>query len=170
MGRNLYLIGFMGVGKSTVGKRVARNLGTWLMEMDETIEKEQGRTIKDIFAAEGEEYFRDLETDLVRRISQMEGKIVSCGGGAVLREENVKMMKESGHILFLTATPESVYQRVRHSTKRPLLNGNMNVEYIAGLMEKRRTIYEAAADYCIHTDGKTLEMVAKEVKDLLQSL
>ncbi|MBR4027633.1 MAG: shikimate kinase, partial [Lachnospiraceae bacterium] len=142
MENNIFLIGFMGVGKSTIGKALAQELQTDLIEMDETIEKEQGISINDIFAQYGEKYFRDLESELVVRIGEGRNSVVSCGGGVVLRAENVENMKKSGKIVFLTATPETIYKRVCNSTNRPLLNGNMNVEYIAQLMEKRHTIYQ----------------------------
>jgi shikimate kinase len=164
MKRNIYLIGFMGVGKSTIGKILANKMQGKLIEMDEAIETEQGKSINEIFATYGEEYFRDLESKLVERIATGEGNIVSCGGGAVLRPENVECMKKSGTIVFLSATPETIYKRVRYSTNRPLLNGNMNVAYIAGLMEKRRALYESAADITIDTDGKSKGEI---VRDLL---
>ncbi len=164
MRKNIYLIGFMGVGKSTIGRLLAAEMKGQLVEMDETIEAEQGITINEIFAQHGENYFRDLESELVERIAAQEGKIVSCGGGAVLREENTANMKKSGTIVFLSATPETIYKRVRYSTNRPLLNGNMNVEYIAGLMEKRRALYEGAADVVIFTDGKETAEIVEEIK------
>lgn len=163
MNRNIYLIGFMGVGKSTIGRLLSKEMKGQLIEMDETIEKEQGMTINEIFARYGETHFRDLESKLVERIAGEEGKIVSCGGGAVLRPLNVENMKKSGIIVFLSATPETIYKRVRHSTNRPLLNGNMNVEYIAGMMEKRRSLYESAADVTISTDKKTTVEIVKEI-------
>ena len=160
---NIYLIGFMGVGKSTIGKFLVEKTGGILTEMDETIEAEQGISINEIFAKYGEQHFRDVESELLDRIGKLSGQVVSCGGGTVLREQNVKSMKENGKIIFLSATPETIYERVRHSTNRPLLNGNMNVEYIAGLMEKRRAIYEAAADITIATDGKAKKTIVDEI-------
>ena len=167
MNKNIYLIGFMGVGKSTIGKLLAEQIQGELVEMDETIEAEQKKTINEIFAESGEIHFRDLESDLVERISHKTGVVVSCGGGAVLREENVANMKKSGCIVFLKATPETIYERVKDSTNRPLLNGNMNVDYIRTLMEKRRAIYEASADITILTDGKSqMEIVTETIGQL----
>lgn len=167
MNKNIYLIGFMGVGKSTIGKLLAEQIQGELVEMDETIEAEQKKTINEIFVESGEIHFRDLESDLVERISHKTGVVVSCGGGAVLREENVANMKKSGCIVFLKATPETIYERVKDSTNRPLLNGNMNVDYIRTLMEKRRAIYEASADITILTDGKSqMEIVTETIGQL----
>ena len=163
MKKNIYLIGFMGVGKSTIGRLLAEETKGELVEMDETIEAEQNTTISEIFAKYGEIYFRDLESELVVRTGEKRGQIVSCGGGAVLRPENVENMKRNGTIVFLKATPETIYERVRYSNNRPLLNGNMNAEYIAGLMEKRRVLYESAADITITTDGKNAMEIVHQI-------
>ena len=160
---NIFLIGFMGVGKSTIAKLLAKELQAELVEMDETIEAEAGMSINEIFEKFGEQHFRDLETALIERVSKKGGVVVSCGGGAVLRSENVEMMKKGGKIIFLSATPETIYERVKNSTNRPLLNGNMNVEYIKGLMERRREAYENAADVIISTDGKWKSEIVKEI-------
>ena len=163
MAENIFLIGFMGAGKSTIAKVLKEKLNVPLCEMDEMIAEQQKMAISDIFAQYGETHFRDLETQLVKDISEKDGVIVSCGGGAVLRQKNTQMMKESGRIVLLTATPETVYQRVKNSTDRPLLNGHMNVEYIASLMEKRRALYAGACDISVSTDGKTPEQIAMEI-------
>lgn len=165
--KNVFLIGFMGCGKSTMARLLAAETGKELVEMDETIEAEQGMKITEIFEKYGEAYFRDLETQLIRSIADKGGVIVSCGGGAVLREENVKAMRENGKILYLAATPETIYERVHDKTTRPLLNGNMNVEYITELMEKRLPIYEQVADIIIHVDGKEKAENLAAIKDKL---
>lgn len=161
--KNIFLIGFMGVGKSTIARLLAKELDAELVEMDETIEAEAGITINEIFEKYGEKHFRDLESQLVERIADKGGAVVSCGGGAVLRAENVENMKKNGTIVFLSATPETIYERVRYSTNRPLLNGNMNVEYISQLMERRKSAYEAAADVVISTDKKDKSEIVEEI-------
>lgn len=166
--KNIFLIGFMGSGKSTIAKVLSEKLGVPQVEMDEMIVQEQGMPITEIFEKYGEEHFRDIETDLVRRLQEKDGVVVSCGGGAVLREENRRMMKEAGAIVLLTARPETILERVKHSTNRPILNGNMNVEYIAGLMEKRRACYEAAADFAVETDDKSREEICAEILELVK--
>lgn len=163
---NIFLIGFMGVGKSTMARKLAQHLQMELVEMDETIEAEQGMKINEIFAKKGEERFRDMESALVERISEKQNVVVSCGGGAVLRADNVQNMKKSGKIVFLTATPQTIFERVRYSNNRPLLNGNMNVEYIEKLMEKRRCVYEKAADIVVVTDGKSEQVLLKELLEV----
>ena len=152
--KNIFLIGFMGCGKSTMARLLSEKQGLELIEMDETIEAEAGMSINEIFETYGEAHFRDLETQLIVRIAEKGGAVVSCGGGAILRPENVEMMKKNGKVIYLSATPETIYERVHSSTNRPLLNGNMNVEYIASLMEKRMPRYLAAADITIVVDDK----------------
>lgn len=166
--KNIFLIGFMGCGKSTMARLLAEELQLELVEMDETIEKEEQRSINEIFEADGEAYFRDLESQLIVRIAERGGMIVSCGGGAILREENVQNMKRNGSVVYLCATPETIYDRVHTSTNRPLLNGHMNVDYIRGLMEKRIPKYEGAADVTIVVDGKEKKDVLKEIELLFQ--
>ena len=161
--KHIFLIGFMGCGKSTNAAYLARLANTKTMEMDQEIVKQQKMAITDIFAKYGEAYFRDLETDLIRSLKCQEPMVVSCGGGAVLREENVQLMRSCGTIVLLTAEPQTILERVKNSTDRPILNGNMNVEYIADLMEKRRPKYEAAADVVIVTDGKRTEEICEEI-------
>lgn len=160
---NIFLIGFMGSGKSTIARLLAKETGKELIEMDETIEAEAGCSINQIFEEHGEGYFRDLESELVVRIADKGSTVVSCGGGAVLRAENVENMKKNGTIIYLSATPETIYKRVRNSTHRPLLNGNMNVEYITQLMEKRLPIYENAADVVIDVNDKEKREIVKEI-------
>ncbi len=161
--KHIFLIGFMGTGKSTVSKRLKKLMNAEEIDMDAAIVKENGMTINDMFAQFGEEYFREKETDMLLKISTMEPKIVSCGGGCVLREENVKIMKACGTIVLLTATPETILERVRHGKSRPILNGNMNVEFISNLMEKRRAAYEGAAMVTVSTDKKWPEDIAREI-------
>lgn len=161
--KNIFLIGFMGCGKSTIARLLSEKIGARLIEMDETIEAEAGMSINQMFEQYGESHFRDLESQLVLRIAEEGGAIVSCGGGAILRTENVAAMKKNGTIVYLSATPETIYQRVRYSTNRPLLNGNMNVEYISSLMEQRLPRYLAAADVTIVVDGKEKLDIVKEV-------
>lgn len=163
LNRHIFLIGFMGCGKSTNAACLSAMTGAIQMEMDQEIVKNQGMEISEIFAVHGEAYFRDLETDLLKSLKDKEPMVVSCGGGAVLRDENVALMKETGTIVLLTAEPETIYERVKDSTERPVLNGNMNLGYIEELMEKRRPRYEAAADAVVSTDGRTAEEICEEI-------
>lgn len=167
--KNLFLIGFMGCGKSTMARLIAEETKMELIEMDETIEAEAGMSINEIFEKYGEAHFRDLESQLIVRIMEKGGVVVSCGGGAILRPENVENMKKNGKIIYFSATPETIYKRVRNSTNRPLLNGNMNVEHITSLMNQRLPRYEAAADITISVDGKEKWEVLNDCAQLIDN-
>lgn len=153
----------MGAGKSMIARALVKKTGAESAEMDELIERQQGMAITEIFQKYGEEHFRNLETELLRSLTEKTDLIVSCGGGSVLRDENAALMKENGCIVLLTATPETIYERVKDSKNRPVLNGNMNVAYIRELMEKRRARYEAVADIRIATDGKDADTICEEI-------
>lgn len=161
--KNIYLIGFMGTGKSTVAKALAERLDAECVEMDQRIETEQGMAITEIFEKYGEEHFRDLETALLRSFAGEENLVVSCGGGSVLREENAALMKEMGEIVLLAARAETIYERVKDSTNRPVLNGHMSVGYIQELMNRRSARYETVADVCIATDAKSVDEICAEI-------
>lgn len=162
---NVFLIGFMGTGKSTIAKALQKLSQAEIIEMDEIIAQQEGRSISDIFAKEGEAYFRSLETRLITEIGTSCGKIVSCGGGVPMREENVREMRKGGKVILLTAQPSTILDRVVNDSNRPLLEGKKNVEDIRNLMEQRRVKYEQAADVTITTDNKTAEQIALEIKE-----
>ena len=161
--KNIFLIGFMGCGKSAVSSRMAKEHGMNIREMDEEIVKREGISISEIFETKGEAYFRSVETKLMIEISEMDNQIVSCGGGAVLREENVQAMKNSGVVVLLTAKAETILNRVKHDDNRPLLKGNKNVEFIQDMLDKRRPKYEAAADIVVETDDKKIYEICNEI-------
>lgn len=163
----LFLIGFMGVGKSSIAALLGERLKVPVHEMDNEIAEMVGLPIPEIFRQRGESYFRGVESAMVTRLGGMGPRVISCGGGVPMREENVTNMRSSGRVLLLTALPETIFKRVRHNQNRPLLNGNMNLDYIAGLMEQRRERYEAAADAQVSTDGKTVEEICREIIALL---
>lgn len=165
---NIFLIGFMGSGKSTISRFLTTAYSMDVIEMDELIAEREQMSIPDIFAAHGEEYFRELETKLLTEIQGMKNVVVSCGGGVALRECNVEKMRKNGRIILLAASPETILERVKNNGDRPILNGHMNVEYIAKLMEQRREKYEAAADITIQTDGKSAHEICEELLEKLR--
>ena len=167
---NIVLIGFMGAGKSTIADYMSTMFDMRLVEMDQEISDREEMSIPDIFATYGEEYFRNKETELLRELQTGRNCIISCGGGVAMREENVAEMKKNGRVVLLTASPETVYERVKDSGDRPLLHGNNNVEFIAELMEKRREKYEAAADVVVCTDRKTILQICEELITKLMEL
>ena len=160
---NIFLIGFMGAGKSTISDYLKNALAMDVVEMDQCIVERQGMSISDIFETYGEEYFRELETNLLIEMQSRSNVVVSCGGGVPLRERNVAEMKKNGRVVLLTAKPETILERVRDNHDRPLLENNKNVSFIADLLEKRRAKYEAAADIVIQTDGKSELEICEEL-------
>lgn len=168
--RNIALIGFMGAGKSTVSHCLKDMLALEEVETDAMIVEAEKMPITDIFAKYGEPYFRNCESNAIIELQNRSRVIISCGGGAVMRDENVENLKKSSRIVLLTATPETTLERVKDSDERPILNGHMNVEYIAELMEKRREKYEAAADIVIATDNKTVIEVCEELIQKLNQM
>lgn len=160
---NIFLIGFMGAGKSTISDYLKNALAMDVVEMDQCIVERQGMSISDIFETYGEEYFRELETNLLIEMQSQSNVVVSCGGGVPMRERNVVEMKKNGRVVLLTAKPETILERVKDNHDRPLLENNKTVPFIADLMEKRRAKYEAAADIVIQTDGKSELEICEEL-------
>ena len=165
---NILLIGFMGAGKTTISDYLSTMFDMDIVEMDQVIAEREEMSIPDIFATYGEEYFRDLETNLLIEMQSHKNAVISCGGGAALRERNVAEMKKNGRVVLLTATPETIFERVKDSNDRPVLNGRKNVKGISELMEQRREKYEAAADIVINTDDKTVLQICEELVQRLQ--
>lgn len=164
---NIYLIGFMGVGKTTVSKHLRDQIHWEEVDTDKVIVSKKKMTIPEIFEKYGERYFRNLETNILRDLAKEGGKIISCGGGVILKEKNRKIMKESGNVVLLSASAEVIYEHVKKGKDRPLLNGNMNPAYIKKMMEERQPYYEAAMDVEIFTDALTPEEVAAEIIRIL---
>ncbi len=166
---NIVIIGFMGSGKSTISDCLSTVFAMETVEMDRIIAEREGMSIPEIFEVHGEEYFRNLETNLLIEMQSKSNVVISCGGGVPMRENNVVEMKKNGRVVLLTAKPETIYNRVKDNHDRPLLENNKNVPYISELMEKRRPKYEAAADIIIETDGKDkLEICEELVQKLLE--
>ena len=160
----------MGTGKTSVGKILARKLGLEFVDIDRRIEEKAGRKIREIFKTDGEAAFRALEKEEIRAAvpSAARGTVITTGGGAVLDPENWGVLRAAGLVVALTAAPETVYRRVRHSDDRPLLSTGDRLTQIRSLMEERRPYYERA-DVSVPTDGKTPAQVAallvKELED-----
>lgn len=161
--RNIFLIGYMGTGKSTIAAQLAKGYDMEVLEMDELLAAREKMLIPDIFSKYGEEYFRDAESSLLEEICSQDNKIVSCGGGVVLRKQNVDNMRKSGRIVLLTARPETILERVKDDNNRPLLAGNKTVAFIREMMEKRREKYEGAADFIVQTDDKQVADICDEM-------
>lgn len=159
--RNLILIGMMGTGKSTVGALLAEKLGYCMVDLDAELERREGRTIPDIFANEGEAYFRDAETAVLHKVLEDSGQVVATGGGAVLREGNCRAMLNNGYVVALSAQAESIVERVRSSADRPLLAGDVEGR-VRKIMEERKDAYSFA-----HVTIDTTGVGAGEVVELI---
>ena len=163
--RNIILEGFMGSGKSTVSELLSDRLSLELMDTDACIEQTEGRSISSIFDEDGEEAFRDMETELLTMIAEdhLRDMVISLGGGMPVREENRQLLKESGKVVYLKASPETIYERVKGDTTRPLLQSADPLARIKELLDKRSAVYDEAADLIIETDGKTPEEIVSEI-------
>lgn len=163
------LVGFMGVGKTTISAELSKTLHMQEIDMDSYIAEHEGMKISDIFSEYGEDYFRNAESDCLIEIQKRKGRVVSCGGGIVLRDENIRYMKDGGVVVLLTATPQTIYERVKDSNERPILNGNMNIEYITQLMEKRNDRYQTVADITVATDDREVKDIVEEIVGKLKA-
>lgn len=157
----LILIGFMGTGKTTVGKALADRLKLSLVDTDQEIEKETGKQISELFREFGEKGFRDLESRVLKQVLAGERRVVTTGGGAVLRPENVRVMKESGWVIALFASEEEIIRRLSVTSDRPLLRGNLR-ERVSLLLEERKGLYDFA-----HIRVDTTGLTVEEVVDLI---
>lgn len=160
--RNIVLTGFMGTGKSAVAQELARLTGMRLIDIDSEIERAEGMSIAGIFEDRGEPAFREIERETIRRMAQTHGAVISTGGGAVMREENIEALRANGQIVCLIAAPETIYRRTCTSGHRPLLNAPDPLEKIKELLEIRKPYYERA-DVVIHTDDNSPLEVAQEI-------
>ncbi len=162
--QNIALIGFMGVGKTTVYEEL-KQMGLPGVDTDSLIEEMAGMPVSEIFAQFGEPHFRDLETQAVCKAAAMQGGVISCGGGAVLRRENVEALQRTGKVVLLTATPETLLERLQDDDTRPKLRGRK----ITQLMEERRAAYEGAAQITVATDGKTPAQICGEILEAVKN-
>ena len=181
MNKNIYyLTGFMAAGKSTIGPILANTLGWNFFDLDKEVEKKEGMKIVELFEKKGEEYFRNVETNILRELSQINKSIISLGGGAIASEINFKLIKSTGKIVYLKSTSEMAYKRLRFKKDRPALvfegvespTKEQFIERINMLMESRKKYYEQC-DFVVDTDnqtvGKTVDIIAnfinKEIRD-----
>lgn len=166
--KNIILIGYMGSGKSTVARELHQKNHMEIIDTDSEIVKEQGKSINEIFAEDGETAFRNLETEYLKRLSEKKNSyILSTGGGMPVREENRALLKNLGTVFFLKADTDTILERVKHDTNRPLLQDKDRRTKIEKMLAERTPLYEAAADHIIVTDGKTVGEIAGEIASLL---
>ena len=164
---NVVLIGFMGCGKSSVAVKLSYRLKRQMTDTDRLIEKKQGKSIREIFEQDGEEAFRQMETQTLQELKETaKNQVISVGGGTPVREENRTLMKEIGKVVYLRAKAETLYERLKKDTNRPLLQGGDEdlKTKIQGLLEKRSSAYEEAADLIIDVDDKPFGQVLYEIE------
>lgn len=163
----LYLIGFMGVGKTTIGKQIAALNKVIFIDTDSQIEKETSKSIKEIFETDGEIAFRKLETDTIHSIDRK--AIIACGGGLPAHNNNIEYLKHKGIVIYLKASTETLIKRLeKNKNKRPLISNLTNeerLEFIRKILKEREKTYKQA-DYTIETDNKTVKEVLREINSL----
>jgi len=160
--RNIVLVGFMGTGKTTIATRLANKLNMRYVSTDSLIEAREKRTINEIFTKEGEDYFRDVESAVIRELAGTEGLVIDAGGGAVIREENLANLKSNGVVICLTADEDTILARTKKYKHRPLLNVEDPKLKIRTLLAKRVPLY-AKADHCIDTGKLTIRQVVEKI-------
>jgi shikimate kinase len=166
---NIYLIGMMGSGKTVTAKALAELLNYTFVDIDAEIQTKEGRSIPEIFAESGEPYFRDAESSVLEHFSKQAKQVIATGGGVVLREANVRRMKETGKVVLLDASVESLWQRVRYSKDRPLLDKPDPLVALRQILNDRGAFYSNACHFAVLTDGKIAENVANEILKMLRS-
>ncbi len=163
---NIILTGMPGCGKTTVCSYLSSMLGYEAVDTDEVIVSEYGE-ISEIFARYGEEYFRNLESEAVKRVCGFQNAVIATGGGCLLREENVRAFRECGKIIYLKTSIEELLKRLKGDDTRPLLKGDAEAN-LKDLYVRRSQIYEGTADYIVATDGLTPERISKKITELLK--
>jgi len=164
MKNSIALIGFMGTGKTVVGKVLAERLGKEFLEMDALIEQKAGKTIPEIFQREGEEAFRQLEIEAAKQVSQRKNVVIACGGGVVLNKINIDRLKKESLLVYLTASPEVILRRTSSDTsERPLLKADNRALAVKELLRFRKPFYERAADITIDTSRLDVDSVVAQI-------
>ena len=163
---NILLTGFMGAGKTTVGKKLAKRLGYFFIDTDREIEKEQGCSITEIFKYGGEECFRDLETDILQKLQTKQNLVIATGGGMVLRNENRSLMQSLGTRVYLKVELQELMRRLKKDKKRPLLQKSKPEEHILEMLQQRKSIYEEAECIIDTTNLSPHQMVTEIIRKI----
>lgn len=166
----IVLTGFMGTGKSEVGRRLARRLGRAFVDTDELIEARAGKPVAAIFADDGEAAFRRLEREAVAEAAGRGDAVIAVGGGAVVDPANVAVLRAAGVVICLTAHPETILARIGHGSARPLLAGGSPRAAIERLLNERQAAYEAAADWTLDTSDVSVDEVVEDIRESLPRL
>jgi shikimate kinase len=162
---HLILVGLPGVGKTTIGRAAAKQLGRQFLDFDQEIERRAGMNVRDIFRLKGEEHFRAMEFALTEELSATGGMVLSPGGGWITQNRSVELLRSAGRIIYLRASPEAVARRLRRVETRPLLAGRDPVVALRELYEKRRALYETA-DTVLDTETLARQQLIDKVVEL----
>jgi len=165
---NIYLIGLMGAGKTTIGRQLAKALQLPFYDSDKAIEEQTGVDIPTIFEYEGEKGFRDREQSMIEELTKIDGIVLATGGGSILREQNRKALKENGFIVYLQCSVDKILQRTKRDNQRPLLNTDSPRERIETLFKEREAFYLSSADYKIETSTMQSKAVVQSILDAYQ--
>lgn len=161
--QNIAIVGFMGAGKSTVGGLLASRLHMEAVDLDEVITARAGRSVSEIFAEEGEDGFREIEHRALWAELERDGRIISCGGGVLTREDNLEILRDRCHVFYIKISPRVAVERLQGERGRPLLEGKELAETVQGLMAAREERYIQAAHEVIRADDLSPEEIAKEI-------
>lgn len=161
--RNISLIGFMGSGKTTVGRVLADKLGFLFIDLDSVIELEDGKKINDIFKICGEDYFRELETKVIKKIYKNKNCVFACGGGVIKRKENMKIIRENSAVIYLNISPRIALKRLGDVKDRPLIEVEDREEVIKEMISKRDNLYRKYANMIINNDDISPVKVSNEI-------
>jgi shikimate kinase len=162
--KHLILVGLSGAGKSTIGRLLHDDLGLPLVDTDRVIEIIQERSVSDIFDADGEAYFRELETLVLKQLDLDKPSIIATGGGMVLREENCNLLKALGTVVWLNTSPEDIVRGIKEDSSRPLLEGDDKLSRLKLLLDERYDFYKGVSDFELLTEGLNEVEVSEEVK------
>lgn len=163
--RPVFFIGFMGAGKTSVARKLARMCGIASVDMDTYLERREGRKIKEIFAVDGEDAFRAVETDVLQELLWKDPLLVSCGGGVVTREENLELLAGQGFVVHLKVTVDEAASRISDRSSRPLFQ---DIEAARRRCEERAPLYDSVANVTVDTAGKNIYVIAREVQRALE--
>lgn len=165
---NIVLIGFMGCGKTAIGKNISSELKYEHIDTDDYIEKKAGMKIAEIFDKFGEDYFRKLENEAAKQISEYEGYVISTGGGIIKNEENIFLLKKNGIVVYLKSSPNKIFKNTKNNMSRPLLNTDDRLKRIEQLLQEREPLYLKYADLVVDTTNESVQTAAKAVCELLK--
>jgi len=160
---NVVLIGYRGTGKTTIGRSLARRLGRSFFDSDDLVVKKAGKSILEIFKEEGEGKFREIEAEAILELSRKNNAIISCGGGAVLRQDNVKNLKSSGIVILLKASAETIFERIESDNNRPRLTDKSGIEEVRHLLLQRNRFYDSAKDFEVDTGRNSVQESVKSI-------